>query len=372
MTTGPVLLVNNSGTFGGAELYLERLMTARPPDVGMRLAARDPSPPRLLEAAAAAGVPVTRWRPGPAGLLRLYREMRGAGLVHLNMAWGGDHAHALALAWPVRRPVVGTVHIWVRPRSSLRRRVMALGYRRLRRVIAVSAEIRDAVVDQLGVPAGRVDVVPNGVPFAEPPVRDPHETVVIGALGRLVPAKGFDLLIEAVGRLRDRGHHLEAVIAGEGPERDALERAAEGLPVRLAGFVTDVGAFLGGVDVFCLPSRWEGLPFALLEAMMAGAPCVAAGVGDVAMGVGATGRIVPPDDVDALTSALEELVASPELRAQLGRAAHERARDRFGMDAFVAGTLAVYDKALSRQGRSRDGGGPGAGAAGAARRRPAR
>ena len=369
---GPVLLVNNSRTFGGAELYLERLMTARPADVGMRLAARDSSPARLLEAAAATAVPVIRWRPDPAGLVRLYREMRGAALVHLNMAWGGDHAHALALAWPVRRPVVGTVHIWVPPRSSLRRRVMALGYRRFGQVIAVSAEIRDAVVDQLGVPAERVDVVPNGVPYAEPPVRDPHETVVVGGLGRLVPAKGFDLLIEAVRRLRDRGHRVEAVIAGEGPERDALERAAEGLPVRFAGFVTDVRAFLAEVDVFCLPSRWEGLPFALLEAMMAGTPCVAADVGDVAMGLGATGRIVPPDDVDALTSALEEVVASPELRTQRGRAAHERARHRFGMDAFVAGTLAAYDKALSRQARPRDGGGPGAGAAGAARRRPAR
>ncbi|HEX2118163.1 MAG TPA: hypothetical protein VHF91_03195, partial [Acidimicrobiales bacterium] len=74
---GPVLLVNNSRTFGGAELYLERLMTARPADVGMRLAARDSSPARLLEAAAAAAVPVIRWRPDPAGLARLYREMRG-------------------------------------------------------------------------------------------------------------------------------------------------------------------------------------------------------------------------------------------------------------------------------------------------------
>lgn len=368
---GPVLLVNNSRTFGGAELYLEHLMTTRPAEAGMRLAARDTSPPRLLGTAAAAGVPVVRWRPDPRGLLRLYREMRGAGLVHLNMAWGGDNAQALAVAWLGRRPVVGTVHIWVGPRSSLRRRIMAVGYRRFRRLIAVSAEIRDALVDDLGVPAGRVDVLPNGVPYAEPPVRDPRPAVVVGGLGRLVPAKGFDLLIEAVRRLRERGHQVEAVIAGEGPEQDALERAAEGLPVRFAGFVTDVPAFLAGVDVFCLPSRREGLPFALLEAMMAGTACVAADVGDVAMALGGTGRIVPADDVDALTQALEELVSSPERRSQLGRAAHERARDRFGIEAFAAATLAVYDEALSRPGRSRDGGGPGAAGSGAARRRRA-
>jgi len=373
--TGPVLLVNNSCSFGGAELYLEELMRGRPADTEMRMTTRDTAPARLSEVAAAAGVLVTAWRPTPAGLWCLHRELRRAGLVHLNMAWNGDHAHTIALAWLCRRPVIATVHIWVQPRSAWRRQVLRLGYRRFQRVIAVSAEIQGQVVDQLGVRPDAVEVIANGVPYAAPPVRAPRPVVVVGGLGRLVPAKGFDLLIEAVRRLRDRGSPIEAVIAGEGPERASLERAADGLPVRFPGFVTDTRTFFGGVDIFCLPSRWEGLPFALLEAMMAGTPCVAADVGDVAVALGDTGRLVAPGDLDAFVSALEGFVSDAPERAASGRAAHERARDQFGIERCIAQTLAVYAKASAvnrRWRRPRAGGGSAPGGPGAAPRRPSR
>lgn len=336
------MLVNNSRWLGGAELYLEHLMRSFPPEIPVVLAARDSTPPRLVESADAAGARVAWWRPSPSGLWRLFREMRGAALVHLNMAWTGDNAHAIAAAWLSRRPVVATVHIWVRPGSPLRRRVMRLGYRRFDRVIAVSGEIEKLLVSELRVPATSVRRVANGVPRADPVVRDRRPAVVLGGLGRLTEAKGFDLLIEAVRRLRAMGYPVEASIAGEGPERDRLEGAARDLPVRFLGFVEDTRSFLATIDVFCLPSRWEGLPFALLEAMMAGTPCVAADVGDVPVALGTAGRLVPADDAGALTAALEELVTSERLRSELGEAAHRRARDHFAIDAFIDRTLAVY------------------------------
>ena len=374
--TCAVVLVNNSRRFGGAELYLEQLMRARPPGATFTLVTRDSAPRRLIEAAVGAGVPVTLWRPDPAGLRRLSGHMRKADVVHLNMAWSGDHAHAVALAWLCRRPVVATVHIWVHPRSSLRRWLMSVGYRRFQRVIAVSAEIRDLLLSELRVAPDAVTVVANGVPYADPVRRPPAPAVVLGGLGRLEPAKGFDLLIEAVRRLRARGCKVEAVIAGEGAERERLEGAARGLPVRFAGFVTDTRTFLAGVDVFCLPSRWEGLPFALLEAMMAGIACVGADVGDVAEAMGEAGRVIPPEDVDALTAALEELASSPRLREELGGAAHQRARDHYSLEASVTKTIGVYEEAqaVMRQGgrtpRAVAGRGPGGRVA--SRRRPDR
>src|SRR5581483_6078737 len=108
---------------------------------------------------------------------------------------------------------------------------------------------------------------------------------------------------------------VEVVIAGDGPERDTLAGLAQGLPVELPGFVQDVPALLAGLDVFCLTSRLEGLPFALLEAMMAGLPCVASDVGDVADALGGAGVVVRPGDVEALAAALARLVSSPEERA---------------------------------------------------------
>ena len=372
--TGPVLLVNNSRWFGGAEVYLEHLMRAHPPALSFALATRDSAPGRLADTAVDAGLSVTKWRPDPPGLWRLYREMRRAGLVHLNMAWNGDNAHALALAWLCRRPVVATVHIWVEPRSPQRRRVMALAYRRFDRVIAVSSEIAGLVTSRLAVEPGAVVVVPNGVPRAQPVLRTrpPGASVVVGGLGRLAPAKGFDLLVEAVRRLRERGHEVEAVVAGEGDERERLERAAQGLPVRFVGFRADTRAFMAEVDVFCLPSRSEGLPLAMLEAMMAGTACVAADVGDVAVALDGVGRVVPPDDVDALVMALEELVAAPSLRAELAGAAHRRAWEDFGLEASVARTAEVYEQAgavMPRGGRrSRAGAGRARLAGGAAPR----
>lgn len=340
--TGPVLLVNNSRWFGGAEMYLEHLMHSYGSGTFAELATRASAPSHLVNAAVAAGVPLTMWRPTPIGLMILLRAMRRARVVHVNMAWSGDNAHAVAVAWLCRRPVLATVHIWVRPRSALRRRVLALGYRRFERVIAVSNEIERLLVSELGVSPEVIRIVPNGVPSRAPVRRTARPTVVVGGLGRLAPAKGFDLLIEAVRRLYERGHAVEAVIGGDGPERPVLEQAAQGLPVRFLGFVEDTGAFLDGVDIFCLPSRWEGLPFALLEAMMAGAACVAADVGDVAVGLGTAGRLVPPENADALTSALEELLTTPRLRTDLGQAARRHAMEHFGLDPFVARTLAVY------------------------------
>lgn len=340
--TQPVVLVNNSRWFGGAEVYLEHLIRAYSSRVPVVLATRETAPPRLIDTAVRAGVPVMLWRPTPSGLLQLYRQLRRARIVHLNMAWLGDNAHAIALSWLCRRPVVATVHIWMQPRSDMRRRILTIGYRRFQHVIAVSGEIAGLLVSELGVPRHLVTIVPNGVAERDPLPRPSRPTARIGALGRLTWAKGFDLLVEAVRRVHDRGYRVEAVIGGEGGERGALEAAAHGLPVRFVGFVEDVEGFLDEIDIFCLPSRREGLPFALLEAMMAGAACVAADVGDVAVALDSTGVVVPPDDIDALTAALEELGSLPSLRAELGDACHSRAVRHFGMETFVTRTLAVY------------------------------
>ncbi len=114
-------------------------------------------------------------------------------------------------------------------------------------------------------------MVANGVD-ERPAVAPRDGPLRVGGVGRLTAQKGFDVLIEAVRRLAGEGMAVEAVIAGDGPDRAALAAAADGLPVELPGFVDDVPAFHRELAAFCLPSRWEGLPFALLEAMRAAFP----------------------------------------------------------------------------------------------------
>ena len=343
---GPVALVVDSPTFGGAEVYVDLLLRHLPSDIPRVLVVRTPGPNQLVTTAEELGLDIVSWSPDSHGLTRLERVARTAGIVHLNMTWPGANRQATALIAARRRPAVATVHLYIPPATELRRRVLRFAYRRFSRVIAVSRDIHRAVGEDLGVDPRVVRLVPNGVHrrTPRPPMPDPRPAVRIGAVGRLTRQKGFDLLVTAARGLLAGGHRVEVCIAGDGPERASLEEAGAGLPLHLVGPVRDIQGFLAALDVFCLPSRWEGLPFALLEAMMAGRPCVAADVGDVAEALGPAGLVVAPDDPQALATALGGLVASPEQRRLLGLAAHQRAIAHYSLDRMIERTVGVYQE----------------------------
>ncbi|WP_138734801.1 glycosyltransferase family 4 protein, partial [Modestobacter excelsi] len=163
---------------------------------------------------------------------------------------------------------------------------------------------------------------------------------------RLTAQKGFDVLLEAVAGLVADDVDLELVIAGRGRDEDGLRAAAAGLPVTFAGHVDDVPAFLAGLDLFCLPSRREALPLALLEAMAAGLPCVATDVGDVAVAVGGDAVVVPAGDAGSLAGALSVLLADAGLRADLGARARARAVREMDADLMARRTFALLDQLL--------------------------
>jgi GalNAc-alpha-(1->4)-GalNAc-alpha-(1->3)-diNAcBac-PP-undecaprenol alpha-1,4-N-acetyl-D-galactosaminyltransferase len=176
---------------------------------------------------------------------------------------------------------------------------------------------------------------------------------IILAIGRLAKQKGFDLLLDAFYRtgLARIGWHL--AILGEGPERCALEQQAIKLGVAevvsLPGFV-DVGQWLGRSEIFVLSSRFEGFPNALIEAMQMRRACVSfdcpSGPRDL-IESGRNGLLVPPQDVAALSEALQRLAADPVLRCQLGAEA-EKVGERFS-PALVYGTwLSLIDSVYGK------------------------
>jgi glycosyltransferase involved in cell wall biosynthesis len=365
----------DSPTWGGAETYVASLLRRLPDRFSCTLVATEPVPAPLAATAEARGrlvavAPVGgRWPRAP-DLFRAVATSR-PDLVHVNLVDPGANRVLLGVAGAVRAPAVATAHMIGGIGSGLGRIGLAVVYGRLAAVVAVSAEIRGLLTDRLGLPPGLVRVVRNGVePLQPAPERRagrvvggrPPSPLVVGGVGRLTRQKGWDLLIEATRRLVREGWPVEVRLAGAGRERDRLAAAAAGLPVRLAGFTGDVPGFLAGLDVFCLPSRAEGLPLALLEAMMAGLPCLATAVGEVPAAAGEAALVVPPGDVDALTGALRRLLGDPRLRAELaGRARALAVRD-FDVAAMVAATVAVYDEALAgrwgRRGRRGRGGPP--------------
>lgn len=183
-------------------------------------------------------------------------------------------------------------------------------------------------------------------------VANSRTSTVIGAACRLVPLKGILDLIRAVASLSPEFPTLRLEIAGDGPQREELEKEAGRLNltgrVHFLGWQRDLSSIFRGWDIFAMPSLTEGLPMATLEAMAEGLPVVATSVGGLPELVedGQTGYIVPPSDVTALSGRLRLLILDSKLRRTMGAAGRERARDHFSADRMVREIAAIYDSLL--------------------------
>ena len=191
------------------------------------------------------------------------------------------------------------------------------------------------------VPERKLRVIPNFIRvLPEPPPFRRRESMIL-AVGRLDRQKGFDLLIEAFAASRAGAQAWQVAILGEGPERIRLETMIRelglGAKVLLPGVVAEPAEWLGRARVFVLSSRFEGFPNTLLEAMAMGCAVVAtdclSGPGEI-IHHGEDGLLVPPDDVEALTSALDQLTEQPGQAEGLGRAA-PNVRDRFSAERIM-------------------------------------
>ena len=281
------------------------------------------------------------------------------------------HAHwiptaLIALTSWARRPVVVTA--WGSDVALLRTPLLGPLVRRILRraasVIAVSGAMARELV-ALGLPAEKVTVVLTAIDPLERPLaaRDalrsklglPHERPLALFLGRLSPVKGPDVLLEAVRLLRERLPRAAFVLTGEGQLRAPLEAAVREHHLQehvfFAGAVAreSVAEYLAACDLLVLPSRSEGLPHAVLEAMAFGRPVVASSVGGVPEVVenGVTGLLVPPEDPRALAGGLERLLADSELCERYGAAARAAFERREHTWSRVARDLeALYAEAL--------------------------
>jgi glycosyltransferase involved in cell wall biosynthesis len=174
---------------------------------------------------------------------------------------------------------------------------------------------------------------------------------------RLAQQKGHRFLVEAVPKVRD----AIFILAGDGPERDALEEQVRLLAVedrvRFLGYRSDIPELLANSDALVLPSLYEGLPLAVLEAMAAGKPVVATSVGgtDEAVVDGETGFLVPPRDSDALAAAIRRVIQDDVLAQRLGANGRARVAAHFRVEAMVQQVAGVYDEVLGDDCRRVDG-----------------
>jgi glycosyltransferase involved in cell wall biosynthesis len=184
----------------------------------------------------------------------------------------------------------------------------------------------------------------------------PEDAWVVGTVGRLAPEKDQALLVKAMAPLL--GERRRLVIVGEGPEREALrvviQEAKGERYVRLTGARSDIARLLSAFDAFALPSRTEGLPLVLLEAMASELPVVATSVGGIPdlVGSGVTGLLVPPSDIPAMRAALFSLAESPALSHELGGAARRRVLALHSVDAMARAYGHLYQTARRRAERA--------------------
>jgi glycosyltransferase involved in cell wall biosynthesis len=238
----------------------------------------------------------------------------------------------------VHADLAAAVEQWVPER--LQQRTYAV-HRRADASICISESLVPSVLDA-GVEPTRVRVVPTGIDVAEvrARARDTHEVEhgdvprIVG-LGRLSEEKGFDLLVRAHAAVRKEGAVHDLVLIGEGPEREALNRLANDLgvgnSVHLPGFVENPFPTVAGAAAFVLPSRREGVPLTLLQALALGVPVIATrcGIGvESALDQGRLGTLVAGESVPALADAIRLHLREPaDPRERAGLAA--KATDRF-------------------------------------------
>ena len=317
------------------------------------------------EAGAPPGVPLIRGVPvggrlrtsGPAAAVRLLRACRHADVVVSGSEVGLGLLSGSVAARLARRPFVVVVHApldrvlerWVAPRwrGPTRR-----AHRRADAAICVSAALA-AEATANGLDFRRVHVVPNGVDVervrrlaaAEP--APPEGTPTVLGFGRLSPEKGFDLLVRAHAELIGRGieHRLELI--GHGPERGPLARLAAELGVAescsLPGFVENPFPRLARAAVLVLPSRHEGQPLALLEALALEVPVLASRSAGAAELLGAE-QLFADESVPALAAALQRHLEDPEPLRKAARASSEAVRSR-SLDDVARDYLRILEPA---------------------------
>jgi glycosyltransferase involved in cell wall biosynthesis len=341
--------------FGGAEQSLGNLLEALDPEIevtvmGVRRELVDSLAARRRGGAAACVVPRPRHKRnlGPI-LAHVHTVARHRPTIfHANLANPIACRYGILSAQLV--PGVRAIAVEQSPiaiADGLHLRTKRWLSRRLSAHVAVGEQAARATEANVGLAPGSVRTIYNGVPEVEvDPLPRATRGPIVGAVGRCSREKGFDVLVRALPLLPG----VTAVLVGDGWQRSALKRSAEQLGVAdrlvITGWTDDARRHLPSFDVLALPSRFEGFPLVVPEAMLAGLAVVASRVGSVPEAVrdGETGVLVAPEDPEALASGLRRLLADESARRRLGERGRTLARERFTAPVMARAFEALYEE----------------------------
>jgi len=336
-------------------------------DVDVSLLAWPTGPGQQLLAQAAAlgarAVPLPHPRaPGFAAAVVAHLRRHPAEVFHVHVGTGRENFDGARAARAAGVPaVLQTQHYPWLMGSPKHLRPFFRSIEAVDHLITVSQAQR-RTYERVGVDPGAMTTVPNGIRprgrglgrrAARAQLGLSQTAPVVLTVGRLNVMKGHRYLLDAVPNLLRRFPNLAVVVLGRGHLHGQLQQQAADLgvdhAVHLPGHRADARLLLDAADVFVLPSRHEGMPLVLLEAMDAGLPVVATRVigSDEVVVHGQTGLLVRPRDPSALEQALALLLADPELSRAYGRAGQQRFRAHFTAARMASDTGRVYERALA-------------------------
>ena len=374
-----VIHLISGGDTGGAKTHVHSLLQNLSRGMDITLVCFRDGP--FAREAAELGIETRVCSGGFFSALREVRRMiaeEGFELVHTH----GSRANLAGaiLRSTCGRPVVSTIHsdyrldYMGRPLAAATYGVLnVLALRRIKYHVGVSDAMRDLLISRR-FPRETTFAIYNGLDFSLEPKRHDRAAfcarvganvapgdIVVGAAARLDPVKDLATLVRGFAAAREGHPELKLIIAGEGPERPALEALAEELGVRgavtLAGWLDDMEEFYSALDINSLSSLSETFPYALTEGAAYRLPTVASAVGGIPRLIedGKTGFLFAPGDWEKLGARLAQLASDPGLRERLGAAVHERAAREFSVEATCREQRAVYEEILEREARGRSG-----------------
>jgi glycosyltransferase involved in cell wall biosynthesis len=231
-------------------------------------------------------------------------------------------------------------------------------------IIAVAAACRDFLTTHESIPPEKISLVPNAIDLrrfspgeasrdeARARLGLPVASRIVAGVGRLNPQKNFALFLDIAAQLAPRFPGLHFLLAGDGSEEQMLREKASALGianrVTFSGYVADTRLVYLAADVLLMPSRYEGLPMTLLEAMAMGLPVVASKLDGIAevIGDGSEGFLVPSDDAALFVERTAALLADAELSSRISKNARAKIEASFSVERMTSSVEDIYDRFL--------------------------
>jgi len=358
-----VLHVTHNMAVGGTEQVITQLIKASyRRQVQHTIACIDGVVGVLGKALAAEGIDVKPIARQPGFDRNVIRELRAliksASIDVIHCHQYTPYSYGVLAAFGTKARVIFTEHGRFYPdRYSWKRRIVNPFLSLItQHIVAISQATREALAHYEWIPKRRIDVIYNGVHV---PAHDAalgevrghlgisDEHIVFGTLARLDSIKNQSLMIRALAELSKSHPKCLLILAGDGPERSALEREVEELGLQqvviFTGFVAEIENYLMAMDVFLLTSFSEGTSMTLLEAMALGRAVMATRVGGNEEVIGpAAGKLIDSDNLPALVQAMGDLAQDDAVRQQLGEVASQRYQECFDPQQMTERYLALY------------------------------